>query len=432
MTIKELYSLYSAHPIITTDSRNIVEDSLFFALKGERFNGNLFAKSALEEGCAYAIVDEEKKETSNDKRIILVKNVLKTLQELAKYHREQLGLPVIGITGTNGKTTTKELIASILDTQYNVLYTNGNLNNAIGVPLTLLRLNKQHDIAIIEMGASHPGDIKELVEIATPDYGIITNVGLAHLQGFGSLEGVIRTKSELFDYLRTNRKEATVFIDQDNTALTSRTQGLTPYYYGTKETASIQGDLLACTPFLTFNWKEKQGERHTIQTQLIGTYNLQNALAAISIGRFFNITIENIQQALTNYIPNNNRSQLVKTNHNQLIVDAYNANPTSMQAALANFKAIAAEKKMVILGAMKELGECSIKEHKELIKTLQELSETEIILVGKEFALEGNLFKTFSTTEEVRIWLEKNYLQDYLILLKGSNSMNLSQLTALL
>lgn len=428
MTIEELYTLYVKYPIVTTDSRNIPQDSLFFALKGERFNGNLFAKEALEQGSRYAIVDETTPETQQDQRVIVVENVLITLQALARHHRRCLGLPVIGITGTNGKTTTKELIASVLSTQYTVLYTAGNLNNSIGVPLTLLRLNKTHEMAIIEMGASHPGDIKELAEIAEPDYGIITNVGLAHLQGFKSLEGVIQTKSELFDYLKTYSSKRIVFVDQDNTYLASLLEGLSPIFYGEQTSARIQGKFMACHPFLSFQWREKEMEFQTVNTQLIGSYNLKNALAAISVGRFFNVPITLIQKALCEYTPTNNRSQLTQTLHNQVIVDAYNANPTSMEAALHNFEKIEHPQKMVFLGAMKELGERSREEHLKISRQTEQLTHTKVVFIGQEFCdLQLNAL-TFATTQEAKEWLEVHPLKGYLLLLKGSNSMRLSQL----
>ena len=376
MDIKELYKLYQQHPQITTDSRECPKDSIFLALKGESFDGNKFAASALEKGCSYAIIDEP--EYKQDDRFILVDNCLQTFKDLAREHRRQFDIPVIGITGTNGKTTTKELIAAVLSQKYNVLYTQGNFNNDVGVPKTLFRLTKEHEIAVIEMGASHPGDIKTLVETAEPTCGLITNVGRAHLQGFGSFEGVIKTKGELYDFLRS-QKDSLIFINADNEYLMDLISDdeevwLSPYSTDADNQYScISGEIIACDPFLKFRWREplmvleeegRSTKWHKVQTKLIGSYNIDNLLAAIAVGINFGVDRKKICAALEEYTPSNNRSQMTITEKNHLIVDAYNANPTSMHAALDNFSLIQAEKKMAILGQMGELGEESEKEHR--------------------------------------------------------------------
>ena len=337
MDISTLYDYFKECGKVTTDTRNCPENSMFIALKGETFNGNAFAKQALEKGCRYAVVDEEEYAEEGNSNILLVDDCLKTLQALAREHRRQMGTRIIGITGTNGKTTTKELIATVLKKRYKVLYTQGNLNNHIGVPLTLLNLTEKHELAVVEMGANHPGEIRTLVHIAEPDCGLITNVGKAHLEGFGSFEGVVKTKSELYDYLRS-KENAFIFLDKDNEVLCQASAGLENIGYGMEnDVLYVSGRLHACAPFLAFEWKHG-GKSHDVQTHLIGSYNIKNALAAISIGCRFGVPAEDICEALDNYIPSNNRSQLTETADNHLIVDAYNANPTSMRAALENFR----------------------------------------------------------------------------------------------
>lgn len=438
MDIETLYSCFLQHPIITTDSRDVPADSMFFALKGDSFDGNQYARAALEKGAAYAVVDDP---SVQGEHIILVPDVLKTLQQLAHYHRCQLGTTIVGITGTNGKTTTKELIATVLQKKYNVLYTQGNFNNHIGVPKTLLQLTKEHDIAVVEMGANHPGEIKTLVEIVCPDYGLITNVGRAHLEGFGSFEGVIRTKGELYDFLRADA--GTAFINNDNEYLKGISHDLRLVKYGQMpaDDLLVQGEFIDCNPTLHFRWKQ-QGSPFSpmeVQTHLIGSYNLDNALAAACVGTIFAVPAEDISAALSEYTPSNNRSQLTKTADNQLIVDAYNANPTSMAAALDSFAHVKAEKKMVILGDMKELGEVSQAEHKSILNRLAELQLQQIWLVGSEFkkALQSNPAvdaRTFADVDEVKALLATPDAKprDYTILVKGSNSTKLIQLLDLL
>ena len=444
MDIKELYKLYQQHPQITTDSRECPKDSIFLALKGESFDGNKFAASALEKGCSYAIIDEP--EYKQDDRFILVDNCLQTFKDLAREHRRQFDIPVIGITGTNGKTTTKELIAAVLSQKYNVLYTQGNFNNDVGVPKTLFRLTKEHEIAVIEMGASHPGDIKTLVETAEPTCGLITNVGRAHLQGFGSFEGVIKTKGELYDFLRS-QKDSLIFINADNEYLMDLISDdeevwLSPYSTDADNQYScISGEIIACDPFLKFRWREplmileeegRSTKWHKVQTKLIGSYNIDNLLAAIAVGINFGVDRKKICAALEEYTPSNNRSQMTITEKNHLIVDAYNANPTSMHAALDNFSLIQAEKKMAILGQMGELGEESEKEHRMLVDRLESSGYNEVWLVGDNFKDIACPFRKFHDVEEVKAAIKENCPEGFYILIKGSNSNKLFQLPELL
>ena len=458
MEMKELYELFLQHPTITTDSRDVPEGSMFFALKGDTFDGNAYAISALEKGAAYAVIDEKEYAKESNDRLILVEDVLTTLQQLAKYHRVHLGTPIIGITGTNGKTTTKELISAVLKKKYNVLYTQGNFNNHIGVPKTLLQLTKEHDIAVIEMGANHPGEIKTLVEIVLPDFGIITNVGKAHLLGFGSFEGVIRTKGELYDFLRTI--QGTAFINNDNPHLLGISDGLKLVKYGQKDAKDllVKGELVECNPFLKFEWQTSSTltpqlstvncqlstvncqlstvncQLSTVQTRLIGSYNLNNALAAACIGTFFNVPATDISAALEEYTPSNNRSQLTITQDNKLVVDAYNANPTSMRAALDNFRLIKAEHKMCILGQMGELGDVSEEEHQKVIDLLGDCGFEKVWLVGENFAKTAHPahYRLFANVEEVKAAIATEKPQGYLILIKGSNSNKLVQTVELL
>ncbi len=426
MNLSALYQIFLDCQLVTTDSRNCPEGSLFIALKGESFNGNAFAGKALETGCAYAIIDEPEYAVEGDQRYILVDDCLQTLQQLANYHRRQLGTRVIGITGTNGKTTTKELISAVLSQSHNILYTLGNLNNHIGVPSTLLRLKAEHDLAVIEMGANHPGEIKFLSEIVEPDCGIITNVGKAHLEGFGSFEGVIKTKGELYDFLR-KKEGSTVFIHHDNAYLMNIAGGLNLIPYGTEDDLYVNGRITGNSPYLTFEWKAgKDGETYQVQTQLIGEYNFPNALAAITIGLFFGVEATKINEALAGYTPQNNRSQLKKTNNNTLIIDAYNANPTSMMAALQNFRNMEVPHKMLLLGDMRELGAESAAEHQKIADYIKECDFEEVWLVGEQFAAAEHFFKTYPNVQEVIKELETNKPKGYTILIKGSNGIKLS------
>lgn len=426
MELTALYQVFQECQSVTTDSRNCPDGSLFIALKGESFNGNAFAEKALNSGCAYAIVDEAGYAVEGDRRYILVDDCLQTMQQLANYHRRQLGTQIIGITGTNGKTTTKELISSVLCKAHNVLYTLGNLNNHIGVPATLLRLKPEHDLAVIEMGANHLEEIKFLCGIAEPDYGIITNVGKAHLEGFGSFEGVIKTKGELYDFLRP-QSDSTVFIHHDNSYLMNIAGGLNLVSYGTEDGLYINGRITDNSPYLTFEWKAgKDGEIHQVRTQLIGEYNFPNALAAITIGRFFGVEAQKIDEALAEYTPQNNRSQLKKTEDNTLIIDAYNANPTSMMAALQNFRNMTVPHKMLLLGDMRELGAESAAEHQKIVDYIKENGFEKVWLVGEQFAAAQHSFKTYANVQEVIKELETNKPKGYTILIKGSNGIKLS------
>ena len=447
MEIKELYQLYQQHPCITTDSRDCPEGSIFLALKGESFDGNKFAVSALEKGCAYAIVDEEiEKPDHLAKRIIKVDDALQTFKNLAREHRRQFDIPVIGITGTNGKTTTKELVAAVLSQKFNVLYTQGNFNNDVGVPKTLFRLTKEHEIAVIEMGASHPGDIKTLVETAEPTCGLITNVGKAHLQGFGSFEGVVKTKCELYDFLRT-REDGLIFINADNDILVDQIGDeeeiwLSPYSTNPdNQYTCISGEIIACDPFLKFRWREplmtleeegRSTKWHKVQTKLIGSYNIDNLLAAIAVGINFGVDRKKICAALEEYTPSNNRSQMTVTEKNHLVVDAYNANPTSMQAALDNFRRMEVPHKMAILGQMGELGEDSDAEHRQLVADLEASGFEDVWLVGDNFADIPCAFRKFHDVEEVKGAIREQQPEGRYILIKGSNSNKLFQLPELL
>ena len=458
MEIKELYRLYQQHPCITTDSRDCPEGSIFLALKGETFDGNKFALQALEKGCSYAIIDDKEilenlgelgdpRDPRNPRnRLIVVDDCLQTFKDLAREHRRQFDIPVIGITGTNGKTTTKELIAAVLSEKYKVLYTQGNFNNDVGVPKTLFRLTKEHEIAVIEMGASHPSDIKTLAETAEPTCGLITNVGRAHLQGFGSFEGVIKTKCELYDFLRT-RQDSLIFINVDNEYLMDQIADdeeiwLTPYSTDPEnQYTCISGEVIDCNPFLKFRWREplmtleeegRSTKWHKVQTHIIGAYNIDNLLAAISVGINFGVDRKKICAALENYVPSNNRSQMTVTEKNHLIVDAYNANPTSMQAALENFSLIQADKKMAILGQMGELGAESDKEHRKMVDYLEQAGYHEVWLVGDNFKDIPCPFRKFHDVEEVKAAIANDCPKDYYILIKGSNSNKLFQLPELL
>ena len=443
----KLRNYYQQHPCITTDSRDCPEGSIFLALKGESFNGNKFALQALEKGCSYAIVDEDLENLDKlDDRIIKVDDCLQTFKDLAREHRRQFDIPVIGITGTNGKTTTKELVAAVLSQKYNVLYTQGNFNNDVGVPKTLFRLTKEHEIAVIEMGASHPGDIKTLAETAEPTCGLITNVGKAHLQGFGSFEGVIKTKCELYDFLRT-REDGLIFINADNDYLVDQIGDeeeiwLSPYSTDPEnQYTCISGEIIACDPFLKFRWREplmtleeegRSTKWHKVQTQLIGSYNIDNLLAAIAVGINFGVDRKKICAALEAYTPSNNRSQMTVTEKNHLVVDAYNANPTSMQAALDNFRRMEVPHKMAILGQMGELGADSDAEHRQLVADLEASGFEEVWLVGDNFADIPCAFRKFHDVEEVKTAIREQQPEGRYILIKGSNSNKLFQLPELL
>jgi UDP-N-acetylmuramoyl-tripeptide--D-alanyl-D-alanine ligase len=425
-SIEQLYEIFRQHPAVSTDSRTCSPGAVFFALKGDSFDGNDYIGQVLADGAAYAVGDRT--DLPDDRRIIRVENSLQTLQDLANYHRKQMSATLIAITGTNGKTTTKELIAAVLSSQYSTLYTQGNLNNHIGVPLTLLQLKPEHQLAVIEMGANHPGEISALCRIAEPDYGLITNVGKAHLEGFGSFEGVIRTKTELYDFLRN--RGGTAFGNLDNLILKDFYASLPAVvYYGTTPEASVQGKMIASSRTLALEWKGG-----AITTHLAGSYNFENVLAAICVANYFGVEAHRINAAVENYIPANNRSQNVDTGRNHLIVDAYNANPSSMQVALDNFNALSLRPKMLILGEMKELGDYSRDEHQRLTDGISPDIE-HVFLVGKNYAGCQRLpasWKLFADTDDLIEYLQANPVQGQHILVKGSRTNRLERLISYL
>ena len=431
MDLQQLYDLYRKHPEVTTDSRRTPKGSMFFALRGESFDGNLFASKALEGGCAVAVVDNPS--VASDERYILVDDVLDTLQQLAHYHREQMpGKMIIQITGTNGKTTTKELVSSVLSQVAPVQWTQGNLNNHIGVPLTLLTLEDDNGFGVIETGANHPGEIAQLSEIVDPDMGLITNVGRAHLEGFGSFEGVKKTKGELYHYIQEHNKIG-IFLNASDANLCEMAKGLPAVRYGLTgaDGAEVWGEVVECNPFVKFRYRQAHTQWHVVQTHLIGSYNIHNLMAAVAVGMQFGVPFSLINEALANYQPTNNRSEFRDTGKNQLVIDAYNANPTSMAAALDNFQQIKAEHKMMILGDMRELGADSAQEHQRIVDKAQE-SGAEVWLVGENFASTQNSFRQFHDVEEVKSELQAHPIEGHTILIKGSNGTKLFQLPELL
>lgn len=429
MEISQLYEIFKQYPSITTDTRNCAADSIFFALKGANFNGNQYAKKALELGCKYAIVDEAEF-ADESLNIFLVDNCLTTLQQLASYHRSKLSIPVIGVTGTNGKTTSKELITAVLSQEFNVLSTHGNLNNHIGVPLTLLKMTKAHEIAVIEMGANHVGEIKVLVEIAKPNFGLITNVGRAHIEGFGSFENIIKAKGELYDFLR-GQKNSKIFIDNDNPYLREISEGIATISYGNHDSLFVCGRAVSNDPYLSFVWKFSKND-HIVKTNLIGEYNLSNALAAVAIGKYFGVKTAKICKAIEEYMPTNNRSQLKKTSKNTLIIDSYNANPTSMSAALQNFTKMDVPNKTLILGDMRELGADSAEEHQKVVDLIASNAIDKAFLVGDNFSKTNTSYPCFVTLEDFTDFLKKNPMEDRYILIKGSRGLQLEKCVDLL
>lgn len=430
--LETLYSHYLKNPQICTDTRSIQKDCLFFALKGDNFDANTFATQALEAGAAYAIIDNKEYATSD--RCILVEDVLSTLQNLARHHRNQLTIPVIGLTGSNGKTTTKELMNAVLAQKYKTYATKGNLNNHIGVPLTLLGIGSDVEIAIVEMGANHQKEIEFLCSIAQPTHGLITNIGHAHLEGFGGFEGVKAGKSELYKWLKAS--EGYTFIYKDNTILMELIQqtGLhQAIFYGLDTMNPISGELKASDPFLEISWN-KAGKQYQTKTNLTGTYNFENILGAIAVADFFGVTPVEIKQGLSNYQPNNNRSQLTKTADNQVICDFYNANPSSMEAALKNLATLTAERKVAIIGDMFELGAESAEQHKRIAALAASLNFDRVILIGKDFYAYKDQYKGqfFTSPKEAQAYLVNNPLKETMILLKGSRGMALEQLLPLI
>lgn len=436
MNTSALYEIFLKYPHICTDSRKASEDSIFFALKGENNDGNQYAAQALQK-CPYAVIDNP--ECVVNDHCILVEDALDTLQKLAAYHRKRLGVPILAITGTNGKTTTKELVARVLSKKYKVFYTQGNLNNHIGVPLSLLSIDKSHEFAVIEMGASHKGEIAALCKIAAPDFGIITNVGRAHLEGFGSFEGVKATKAELYKYLHDN--DGMAFVNYDNEFLEDMNPPHNIIYYGTKNFTHCQGTLLESPLFLSFKWAPSDeviadeinanDECYTINTHLIGSYNFENALAAVSVGYNFDISACDIKAAIEEYVPQNSRSQMLKTDKgNTLILDNYNANPSSMEAALNNFAKIDMPNKVLILGDMLELGSAAQREHSVTLGQINKLGFKDVYLVGQAFSSLNapKPIHSFSNADECCKYLETNSITNSTILIKGSHGMKMDKL----
>ncbi len=426
--IPELYDIFLQHPQVVTDSRRVTPGSLFFALRGENFNGNRFAAGALEQGAAYAVVDDEQVCASS--RYLLVDDVLGSLQDLARYHRNRLSIPVVGITGSNGKTTTKELISRVLAQKFNTLATTGNLNNHIGVPLSLLAVNENCGIAVIEMGANHQGEIAFLCSIAQPTHGIITNIGRAHLGGFGGYEGVIKAKSELYDHLRENGGH--VFVNAGDELLMKRSEGISRTTYGEDHKAGIFGKSTESFPFVSGTIHFHQN-KIKVQTQLVGGYNFINLLAAACIGNFFGVPDDAVVRAIESYVPQNNRSQLIQTQNNRVVMDAYNANPSSMELALRNFARARHAARMLILGDMLELGGESLAEHRRIVELIGELGFGEVFLVGKEFSsVAANDQQVFENREGLIGHLHTHPVQGRLILIKGSRGIGLEKVLEVL
>jgi UDP-N-acetylmuramoyl-tripeptide--D-alanyl-D-alanine ligase len=428
ITTEKLYEYFNENPIISTDTRNITPGCIFFALKGDLFNANEFAAEAIEKGAAFAVIDEEKYAQNN--RFLLVKDALSSLQDLARHHRKQLNIPVIGLTGSNGKTTSKELVNAVLAERYKTFATFGNLNNHIGVPLSILSITADVQVAVIEMGANHQKEIELLCTIAQPTHGIITNVGMAHLDGFGGFEGVKKGKAELYAYLK--QTNGYTFINRDNPNLLEMSAAASLnklIYYGTENGNTIKGELKSSDPFIEVNWTNQEVSS-SVKTNLTGSYNFENILAAICIGDFFDMSPEEINTGLSNYQPKNNRSQLTKTGKNAVICDFYNANPSSMAAALKNLSAISADKKTAILGDMFELGPESHDQHELIVKQANEMGLDQIIFIGKDFYTFKENFKGifFETPAEAARYLQENLVQDHLVLLKGSRGMKLESL----
>ncbi len=426
MTIPEIYQLFLQYPSVQTDTRKLKEGDLFFALKGDQFNGNSFAKKALDEGAAYAIIDEPEAKTDN--RMILVPDVLTCLQQLALHHRRQFNIPVLAITGSNGKTTTKELIHEVLSTTYRTYTTIGNLNNHIGIPLTLLRIKADAEMAVIEMGANHLKEIAGYCKYTEPTHGLITNLGKAHLEGFGGVEGVRKGKGELFEYLRS--REATAFVWWDDEHLRRMSQGIeTVIRYGTRD-ADIEGnpipDPTGKREFLQIQ-VQRGADIGTINTRLVGDYNTPNVLAAVAVGTCFGVPETAIREAIESYQPENSRSQLIHRNGLHIILDAYNANPSSMRAAIENFRQLQVENKVLLLGAMAELGQESMKEHEAIIELIATGSWKAVVLVGGDFGKLNHPFIQLNNSAEAHDWLKNQAFSNAYLLVKGSRSMQMEK-----
>ena len=432
MNIEELYQHYLASRAVSTDSRLITPGCLFFAFKGDNFDGNAFVPSALEQGASVCVTTDPR--MGDNPRCMVVPDTMQTLQRLAALHRRHISIPVIGITGTNGKTTTKELVSAVLRRRYKVHATEGNHNNHIGVPLTLLSIPADCEIAVVEMGANHPGEIAALCEIAQPDHGLITSVGKAHLEGFGSFQGVVQTKTELYRYLDSHA--GTIFVNSDNKTLADEARKVphaTIITYGSGDEADTTAHFISADPYLTF-YTEAGAGVYSVKTHLFGSYNFANAAAALAVGRHFKIDPYEIKQALEQYIPDNNRSQIKQTSRNKLLLDCYNANPTSMEAALRSFADIEATHRVVILGAMKELGRESAAEHRRILELTLSLPFEQILLVGQEFDFAATLPRVqwFADSQSAKLALQSEPLSGCTILLKGSNSTRMWQLEEVL
>lgn len=429
--LESLYQTYLQSRRVTTDSRQITPGCIFFAFKGETFDGNAFAPQALEQGAALCVISDPKYKV--DDRCIVVPDVLTTLQELACHHRAQLTIPIVGITGTNGKTTTKELAHAVLSRRYRTHATAGNFNNHLGVPLTLLAIPADAEIAIIEMGANHPGEIAALCHIADPDFGLITNVGRAHLEGFGGFEGVVKTKTELYRYLAAKR--GTAFVNADNDTLTTQAaQCQLPFItYGSSAQAQVRGHLVGSDPYMKF-YIEDGDSVYTIQSQLLGNYNFDNAMAAAAVGRYFHVDLWDVKEAIEQYEPTNNRSQYKETGRNTLFLDCYNANPSSMKVALDNFEALPRDNKVAMLGGMRELGSESLKEHEAIVNRLLAHPEIRAVLIGPEFAFaEGRPNVLYFPSSDMAVeYFAEHPLSGASVLLKGSNSTRMWKLEGVL
>jgi len=428
MSIKDLYNIYLQHPSIKTDTRKIAKGDIFFALKGPNFNGNHFAEQAIKDGASYAIIDEEI--NYKNEKIIKTDDVLLTLQQLAKHHREQFNtlpagrqVPFIAITGSNGKTTTKELVHEVLSSSYKTFTTEGNLNNHIGIPLTILKIKRDAEIAVVEMGANHQKEIEAYCSYAMPTHGLITNLGKAHLEGFGGIEGVKKGKGELFDFLKKNN--GTAFVNCDDNYIKEISEGIKNITYGTAE-GSVTGKVKSTSSFLEIEII-KGANTGSIKTQMVGGYNLLNVLAAVTIGKYFNVADEKIKSAIENYTPSNSRSQLIKRDSNTIILDAYNANPASMKAAIENFAQMQGTNKILFIGSMMELGNESEKEHKELIKLIDKYKWRNVILVGNNFKNIKHSYTHFDNAATAKTWLNTQHLEDSQLLIKGSRSMQMEK-----
>ena len=425
-TIETIYKAFEKAYRVTTDSRIVEKDAVFFALKGENFDGNDFALKVAEEGFVSLVVCD-RNDIPERHNIIKVENSLKALQDLARHHRYQLNAKVLSITGTNGKTTTKELVSAVLAQKYNTIHTEGNYNNHIGVPLTLLTIKPETEIAVVEMGANHPGEIDTLAHIACPDFGLITNIGKAHLEGFGSFEGVVNTKTELYRYIKQNGEF--VFVNRGNELLWNLSSEQKRVSYGFHNDADYQVAPGECKPYLSLKWKNR-----LIQTRLVGAYNFENTAAAIGVGQYFGVDDDKIQIALEAYQPTNSRSQVIESGKNHIIMDAYNANPTSMQASVRNFRNICGENHLLILGDMRELGQESENEHKAILKLLEELNYKAAYLVGSNFCAYSGCKKwfTFPTIDDLYQYVESHPIEGKDILVKGSRGIRLEKILPLL